>query len=1413
MASGGSLFEMCLKEAQLDHYSSSFQGGGIGDLETLATLSMQEYNSYGVTSSQDKKQLFRLIHTLRNLDLNKVSDLNGPDQQVTSIESSTPYTMSHKEKSSHHGNKKAVKNHHNNMASLSGRNAEMVQSGEKLNNIHNDHHITKLGDMPRNSVLNRTFDKDDESDRDINDRSVTMETIYNEPEKNLNNGVNDSQVLVLEHSNSGYNYGVPSASPTTQYKLKSGMKSATVSTPHSRNGVTADEKIKVCVRKRPMNQKEWRAGEGDAVSIEGSNTALVKERKLTVDLTKIVQVHKYHFDEVFHETCSNEEVYERTAKPLVQIIFNRGKATCFAYGQTGAGKTHTLLGGQGGKVKGLYLLAAEDIFTIIRSSADGHGLAVYVSYFEIYCGQLCDLLNNRERLHARENAHHKVCISGLNEIKVSGPQALMQIVETGNRLRVVGASGVNADSSRSHAILQIQLKDKAGNQIGKFSFVDLAGSERACDMNDPDKVTRQEGAEINTSLLALKECIRALDQEKRHTPFRQSKLTQVLRDSFLGQSRTCMIACVAPNASAVDHTLNTLRYADRVKELKQEGGLGNSPAADSSITIATKHPPTPSNFSPGSTSTPQKTKRSKQEKSSALKGSPKKKGDLSQRKNSTVTPSKSTGKSRMETRRKSAPDTSPTKTPTHAESSSKFAGKKSASQHNLQKSLMMSGQSKAEKRNRGDVAVVQKLKYEQVSNASGSKSVEKRIVIQSGVKVRENRTLEERKIRASANRSRYEDMNLSLGNETPSKRTPEVRARMKKAFLNSSLPVWDLNQQETEVPSPSKLTPTPQKLEFENPRYVESPSKEKPKNDDQRTWAQKVADEGKVNIPYRFDVPNPRYSLQQGSPEDIESGYLPDMDSEIETPRNHSGHQSNGDITSNGQEQDYRSDKKSSIGDCIVYDSQNETTSSLQLEEVQEVRVSSKSNAYSEENGRRTRTPSSESRPSSRSDDTVELLAEIERSLQRSPVPVTPKPGSEPWMRVISEDKFHGSEVFPAESPRRQTADGSSISARKELFGAGNGEPEGLSEESPMKRKVKQTQDVRCSVDATGARVGSGVTDSSDNQRSFHVFKEKLHHSGFSQRELLRDALSPQILQETRSENLQMHNRSKSNVKDVRVQSLQTGYPQTRSAWAEGSVDGSRPVVQQGKQSSSQEQFFSALSHIPVSPYDSQSTNYATPAESRLGQQPTAVSSTPKAFKHESLDSSLLHLSFSTIQSPGKGSQNPSSETNESFTPAREAVIGQENKGNECEEVALPVSPRLTLTKSKSDGSLMTMSVNRQSCNGKPDGTSPTLKPPQRPEYQRQNSAAERASHSSTAHPNNHNSTRDLLLAAHAEQLEETLRLCETGWSLIAQLRSNQMDVQSYMSEAGDLLDSHVWCLDTFRDQLNSFSRCSTPNK
>lgn len=108
--------------------------------------------------------------------------------------------------------------------------------------------------------------------------------------------------------------------------------------------------------------------------------------------------------------------------------------------------------------------------------------------------------------------------------------------------------------------------------MGKLSFIDLAGSERGSDVTNNDKQTRMDGAEINKSLLALKECIRALDQDKRHTPFRGSKLTQVLKDSFIGNCRTVMVANISPALSTIEHTLNTLRYADRVKELKKDIG-------------------------------------------------------------------------------------------------------------------------------------------------------------------------------------------------------------------------------------------------------------------------------------------------------------------------------------------------------------------------------------------------------------------------------------------------------------------------------------------------------------------------------------------------------------------------------------------------------------------------------------------------------------------------------------------------------------------------------------------------------------------------------------------------------------------------------------------------------------------------
>ncbi|RRT76927.1 hypothetical protein B296_00010035, partial [Ensete ventricosum] len=178
------------------------------------------------------------------------------------------------------------------------------------------------------------------------------------------------------------------------------------------------------------------------------------------------------------------------------------------------------------------------------------------------------------------------------EFEVSDVQVVKEFIEKGNAARSTGSTGANEESSRSHAILQLAIKQhkevsdtkrqkegsgKGGKIVGKISFIDLAGSERGADTTDNDRQTsfcvtlfgifvvyfRIEGAEINKSLLALKECIRALDNDQIHIPFRGSKLTEVLRDSFVGNSRTVMISCISPNAGSCEHTLNTLRYADR----------------------------------------------------------------------------------------------------------------------------------------------------------------------------------------------------------------------------------------------------------------------------------------------------------------------------------------------------------------------------------------------------------------------------------------------------------------------------------------------------------------------------------------------------------------------------------------------------------------------------------------------------------------------------------------------------------------------------------------------------------------------------------------------------------------------------------------------------------------------------------
>eukprot|EP00574_Skeletonema_japonicum_P000204 CAMPEP_0201741134 /NCGR_PEP_ID=MMETSP0593-20130828/46657_1 /ASSEMBLY_ACC=CAM_ASM_000672 /TAXON_ID=267983 /ORGANISM="Skeletonema japonicum, Strain CCMP2506" /LENGTH=1149 /DNA_ID=CAMNT_0048235461 /DNA_START=88 /DNA_END=3540 /DNA_ORIENTATION=+ len=367
-------------------------------------------------------------------------------------------------------------------------------------------------------------------------------------------------------------------------------------------------RIRVVVRKRPMSKREAaQSGDVDVIhplDFDDHGRVLVYQPKTKLDLTKEVEVAKFAFDNVYDETSNNLDIYNTSVKHLIPGVFHGKWASVFAYGQTGSGKTFTMMGsGLTGKNAGnqaenlsdsnlgLYFLAAQDVFHLAEDP-QYDDISINCSLFEIYGGKLLDLLNKRNPIRCLEDSRGKVCFPGLSEHPVSDPMELMDIIEAGSLNRSTGQTQANADSSRSHAVLQLSLRkntarSRRNTECGRLTFIDLAGSERGADTANTCRTTRMEGAEINKSLLALKEVIRALatgDSMKR-IPFRGSKLTQVLKEGFVGKnSRTVMVTCVAPNMLNCDHTLNTLRYADRVKERDPETGkLSAAVAANSTI--------------------------------------------------------------------------------------------------------------------------------------------------------------------------------------------------------------------------------------------------------------------------------------------------------------------------------------------------------------------------------------------------------------------------------------------------------------------------------------------------------------------------------------------------------------------------------------------------------------------------------------------------------------------------------------------------------------------------------------------------------------------------------------------------------------------------------------------------------------
>ena len=290
---------------------------------------------------------------------------------------------------------------------------------------------------------------------------------------------------------------------------------------------------------------------------------------------------RYVFDIALEGTTTNEQCYARTVGELSGSVLNGLNSTVFAYGATGSGKTHTMVGSH--QDPGLMVLALKDVFNKLKNAPSGYNWKVSCQYIEVYNECIYDLLHpntthrSSQSLELRENPEEGVTVSGVTKVEVDSANHILDLLRQGNARRRTEATDANATSSRSHAVLTIQVARTEANKYrakvlhGKLSLVDLAGSERASETNNRGSKLK-DGANINRSLLALANCINALGKQHKkgmaYVPYRNSKLTRMLKDGLSGNSRTAMIATVSCSSDQYHHTTNTLKYADRAKEIK-----------------------------------------------------------------------------------------------------------------------------------------------------------------------------------------------------------------------------------------------------------------------------------------------------------------------------------------------------------------------------------------------------------------------------------------------------------------------------------------------------------------------------------------------------------------------------------------------------------------------------------------------------------------------------------------------------------------------------------------------------------------------------------------------------------------------------------------------------------------------------
>ncbi|KAI5065342.1 hypothetical protein GOP47_0020037 [Adiantum capillus-veneris] len=387
-----------------------------------------------------------------------------------------------------------------------------------------------------------------------------------------------------------------------------------VSSPHSSGSAMGEgpQAVKVAVHIRPLIGAEVFQGCKDCVSVVPGEPQVQ------------IGSHSFTFDHVYGSTGSPATaIFDECVAPLVEGLFQGYNATVLAYGQTGSGKTYTMGTGYtvGGSTEGIIPKVMELIFDRVTALKDRSEFQIRVSFIEILKEEVHDLLDPNppiavksdapsafgsksapgKLIQIRENMNGEITLAGVTESGVRNLEEMAACLEQGSLCRATASTNMNTRSSRSHAIFTIALEQKRiaenltkGSTGGcdeaaddflcaKLHLVDLAGSERA-KRTGADGVRFKEGVHINKGLLALGNVISALGDDKKrkeggHVPYRDSKLTRLLQDSLGGNSRTVMIACISPADSNAEETLNTLKYANRTRNIQNKPIVNRDPMA------------------------------------------------------------------------------------------------------------------------------------------------------------------------------------------------------------------------------------------------------------------------------------------------------------------------------------------------------------------------------------------------------------------------------------------------------------------------------------------------------------------------------------------------------------------------------------------------------------------------------------------------------------------------------------------------------------------------------------------------------------------------------------------------------------------------------------------------------------------